>query len=95
MRERAVNGTQDRQLIIDKYKRDLSALAGQEGRDPERSKKKVQHLIDKANEIMKDYKQLVMDLDTQWKTLGSRNVGHLIFSPPISTGNRPNNFTMD
>lgn len=53
MRERAVNGTQDRQLIIDKYKRDLIALAGQEGRDPERSKKKVQHLIDKANEIMK------------------------------------------
>ena len=95
MRERAVNGAQDQQLIIDKYKRDLSALAGQEGRDAERSKKEVQHLIDKANEIMKDFEQLVKDLDTQWKTPGSRNVGHVVFSPPISTGNGPNEFTMD
>lgn len=44
---------------------------------------------------MKNFKQLVMDLDTQWKTLRRRNAGHLILSPPISIGNRPNNFTMD
>lgn len=95
MRERAVNGSQDQQLIINKYKRDLSSLAEQEGRDAEKSKKEVQHLIDKANAIMKDFEQLVKDLDTQLKTLGSRNVGHVVFSPPISTGNGPNDYNMD
>ena len=94
MRERAVKEALDQQLIIDTYKRDLSALAGSKGRDAERSKNDVQYLIGNANEIMKDFEQLVKDLDTQWKTLGSRNVGH-VFSPPISTDNGPNDFTMD
>lgn len=95
MRERAVNGARGQQFIIDRYKRDLIALAGQAGRNAERSKKEAQYLIDKANEIMEDFQQLVKDFDTQWKTPESRNVGHIVYSPPISTGTKPNDYTMD
>ena len=53
MRERAVKGAQDQQLTIDRHKRDLSALAGQEGRDATRAKKATQDKIDEAKETMK------------------------------------------
>ena len=46
-------------------------------------------------ETMKDFQQLVKDLDTKWKTPESRTVGHVVYSPPISTGEKPNNYTMD
>ncbi len=95
MMERAVNGAQGQQIIIDTYKRDLSALAGQEGRDAKRAQKRAQHTIDEAMETMKDFQQLVKDLDTKWKTPESRTVGHVVYSPPISTGEKPNNYTMD
>lgn len=34
--------------------------------------------IDKAKETIKDYQQLVKDLDNQWKTPESRSVGHVV-----------------
>ena len=95
MRERAVNGVLGQQFIINRHKRDLSDWAGQEGRDAKRAQKSAQNTIDEAMETMKDFQQLVKDLDTKWKTPQSRNVGHIVYSPPISTGEKPNDFTMD
>ena len=95
MRERAVNGAQGQQFIIDRYKRDLSALAEEEGRDAKRAQKKAQDMIDEAKETMKDFQQLIKDLDNQWETPKSRNVRHIVYSPSISTGKKPNDYTMD
>lgn len=44
---------------------------------------------------MEDFQQLVKDLDTQWETPESRNVSHIVYSPPISTGKKPNDYSMD
>lgn len=70
MRERAANGARDQQFIIDRYNRDLSALAGQEGRDTERSQKRAQFMIDEVMETMNSFQQLVKDLNTQCKDSG-------------------------
>lgn len=40
---------------------------------PKKPKTEAQDQIDKAKETIKDFKQLVKDLDTQWKTPESRN----------------------
>ncbi len=95
MRERAVNGVLGQQIIINRQKRYLSDWAGQEGRDIKRAQKLAQNTIGEAMETMKDFQQLVKDLDTKWKTPQSRNVGHIVYSPPISTGEKPNDYTMD
>ena len=94
MRENAMKGAQDQQLIVDRHQRDLSALAGQEGRDAKRAKKEAQDQIDNAKETIKDFQQLVKDLDTEWKTPESRNAGHVVYSPPIDKGNKSNDYTM-
>ena len=65
MKERAANGAWGQQFIIDSYKRDLSALAGQEGRDTKRSQEHAQYMIDQVMETKNGFQQLVKDLDTQ------------------------------
>lgn len=52
-------------------------------------------MIDEVMETMSSFQQLVKDLDTQWKTPESRIIGHIVYSPPVSTGEKPNDFTMD
>lgn len=56
---------------------------------------RAEYMLDEATETMKDFQQLVKDLDTQWKTPDSRIVGHVVYFPPISTGEKPNDYTMD
>ena len=73
MREHTLKWAQDQQLNVDRQQRGLSALAGQKGRDAKKPKTEAQDQIDKAKETIKDFKQLVKDLDTQWKTPESRN----------------------
>lgn len=68
VRERAVNGAQGQQYIIDSYKRDVSIYEGQEDRDAKKAQKRAQGMIDETMETMKELQQLVKDLDTKWKT---------------------------
>ena len=95
MREHAVKGAQDQQLIVDRHQRDLNALAGQEGWDAKRAKKEAQDQIDKAKDTIKDFQPLIKDLGTQWKTPENPNVGYVVYSPPIDKGNKSNDYTME
>ena len=95
MRKHAVKGAQDQQLIVDRHQRDLNALAGKEGWDAKRAKKEAQDQIDKAKDTIKDFKPLIKNLGTQWKTPESPNVGYVVYSPPIDKGNKSNDYTMD
>lgn len=88
-------GADKEHFIVDRYQRDLTALVGQKGRYAKRAtKKKAKHQNGEVKETIKDFQQLVKDLDTQWKTPRSRNVGHVVYFPPIDKGNNPDDYTM-
>ena len=70
----------------------LSCLGAGMRRGPRR---KPKTRSTKAKDTIKDFQPLVKDLDTQWKTPESPNVGHVVYSPPIDKGNKSNEHTMD
>lgn len=81
--------------VTESCRRTLDDLAEHEDQDALRAKKRAQGRMKRAQRTIGDFDRLVKDLDTTWKTLESRVVGHVAYAPPIRTDNKSHNYTLD
>ena len=94
LKERAKEGREVQQNIVDAQRKKLAALVEREGQDPDRGQA-IQDIIKGAQKTIGDFDQWIRDLDNKWKDQKNRVVGHVVYAPPISTEDPPHNYTLD